>query len=255
VVRADAAVGDESVLAYASILSDGTVQGMVDPGARRRGIGSALVRAVLDARPDAGVWVHGADAGTLDFLTRRGLTVSRTLLQMSWDPATAPDPGTAAPDATSQVDTFDPARDREEIVRVNGAAFVDHPEQGAMTLADLDERLAEDWFDPTDLHVARVDGGLAAFVWVKREGPADVVGATPAAEIYVVATDPAHTGRGLARALLARALTDLRASPEVEEVELYVEGDNHRARRLYDSFGFRESGRDVQLRIRTKREG
>jgi mycothiol synthase len=82
-----------------------------------------------------------------------------------------------------------------------------------------------------------------------------VVGATPAAEIYVVATDPAHTGRGLARALLARALTDLRASPEVEEVELYVEGDNHRARRLYDSFGFRESGRDVQLRIRTKREG
>lgn len=39
---------------YASVLSDGTVQGMVDPAHRRRGHGTALLQEALALRPDAG---------------------------------------------------------------------------------------------------------------------------------------------------------------------------------------------------------
>ncbi|MDN6303358.1 MAG: GNAT family N-acetyltransferase, partial [Brachybacterium sp.] len=44
---------------YASVLPDGTVQGMVAPAHRRRGHGTALLQEALALRPDAGVWAHG----------------------------------------------------------------------------------------------------------------------------------------------------------------------------------------------------
>uniref|UniRef100_UPI001C3E4E0A GNAT family N-acetyltransferase n=1 Tax=Picosynechococcus sp. (strain ATCC 27264 / PCC 7002 / PR-6) TaxID=32049 RepID=UPI001C3E4E0A len=52
-------------VAYASVLADGTVQGMVRPEVRRRGHGTALLEAALSDRPDAGVWAHGALEGSL----------------------------------------------------------------------------------------------------------------------------------------------------------------------------------------------
>src|SRR5699024_2813527 len=76
---------DETLLGYVSVLGDGTVQGMVDPAHRRRGHGSALLRAALALRPDAGVWVHGALEGSLAFLTDAGLTETRRLLTLRRD--------------------------------------------------------------------------------------------------------------------------------------------------------------------------
>ena len=38
-----------------------------------------------------------------------------------------------------------------ELMRLNAAAFADHPEQGRLTREDLEARMAEPWFDPTGL--------------------------------------------------------------------------------------------------------
>lgn len=231
---------------YASVLSDGTVQGMVDPAHRRRGHGTALLREALALRPDAGVWAHGALEGSLAFLAAAGLAESRYLLTLhrDLDPA---QPLPAVPTSTLaglRLSTFEVERDAERWVTVNARAFVDHPEQGAMTREDLEQRLAQPWFDAEDMLVALRDEELVGFVWVKRERP----GATDQdAEIYVVATDPSVQGHRVAGLLMATSLDRLRADG-VPGVELYVEADNAPALRLYETWGFTVAGRDVQMR-------
>ena len=231
---------------YASVLADGTVQGMVDPSHRRRGHGTALLQEALALRPEAGVWAHGALEGSLAFLAAAGLAESRYLLTLhrDLDPAR---PLPTVPTSTLEglrLSTFEAERDAERWVSVNARAFADHPEQGAMTLADLEQRIAQPWFDAEDMLVALRDEELVGFVWIKRERP----GATDQdAEIYVVATDPSVQGHRVAGLLMATSLDRLRADG-VPGVELYVEADNAPALRLYETWGFAVSGRDVQMR-------
>lgn len=233
-------------IAYTNILPDGTVQGMVHPHHRRRGHGSTLLSAALEHRPDAGVWAHGALPAALSFLTGAGLTETRRLLTLH-RPLGPEHPVAAAPPARIapvELSPFDAERDSEDWLRVNSAAFADHPEQGAMTREDLDRRLAEPWFDPEDLLLARHDGELLGFVWVKQE---QAPSPEATAEIYVVGTAPAAQGKGIAALLLATSLMRLQDAG-VNGVELYVEADNTSAIALYERWGFTLSGQDVQLR-------
>ncbi|GAA1733682.1 mycothiol synthase [Brachybacterium phenoliresistens] len=231
-----------AVLGYASVLADGTVQGMVDPAHRRRGIGRRLLAEVTALRPDAAVWAHGALAGALALLEGAGYTPRRTLLTLG-----RPLPGAALPAAESslqplEITGFDLDRDGEEWVALNAVAFASHPEQGRMTLADLRERAAQPWFDPEGFFLARHRGELVGFVWTKREGEAAEDG-----EIYVVGTAPVAQGRGVARLLMVRALDHL-ARAGCRRAVLYVEGDNAPALSVYRRLGFSTIGRDVQLR-------
>ena len=107
--------------------------------------------------------------------------------------------------------TFRPG-DEDAVLAVNAAAFAEHPEQGRWTRADVDARIAEDWFDPAGLFLAeRADGGpddgeLLAFHWTKvhgathhRHGDGAPHGHDPIGEVYVVGVSPAAQGRGLGR--------------------------------------------------------
>ncbi|WP_193107318.1 mycothiol synthase [Brachybacterium sp. FME24] len=249
-LEADAA--PTQLLGYASVLADGTVQGMVHPDHRRSGHGTALLRAALELRPDAGVWAHGAFDGSLAFLTGAGLRETRRLLTLHHELDVA-HPVPAIPASSLEglrLDAFDAERDADRWVEVNALAFAEHPEQGALTRADLDQRLAEPWFDPEDLLVALRDEELVGFVWVKREATespdAAAASAGHDAEIYVVATAPSVQGHGVAGHLLAATLNRL-LQAGVPGVELYVEADNAPALRLYETWGFAVSGRDVQM--------
>ena len=64
------------------------------------------------------------------------------------------------------------------------------------------------------------------------DGPAGPIG-----EVYVLGVDPAAGIRGLGTPLTAAGL-DYLAGRGLDTVMLYVEGDNDRARRLYERFGF-----------------
>lgn len=141
---------------------------------------------------------------------------------------------------------------------LNAVAFADHPEQGRWTEEDVAARTAEPWFDPAVLYLVLregpltpqeeppdatgrapwyrrkgpLDGGLAASLWVKTE-PSD----SGQAEIYVLAVHPDAAGRGLGRGLLTHALGEL-ARGGTRTVDLYVDGGNERAVRLYEGIGF-----------------
>jgi mycothiol synthase len=131
--------------------------------------------------------------------------------------------------------------DEEEILRVNAAAFAHHPEQGALSLADLRERMAEPWFEPEGLLEAWDDqtGELLGFHWTKRHSPS-------LGEVYVVGISPAAQGRGLGRLLTEAGLRHL---ADVAEVHLYVEADNAPAVRLYSGLGFTHASADTHLQF------
>ena len=213
---------------------------VVHPEHRRRGAGTALIRAALERSGGHNrFWAHGtlpAAAATAEAL---GLVPVRELMQMRRSLRDVPD---AEVGNDVRIRTYRGPGDDAELLRVNNAAFAWHPEQGGWTQADIDERRAETWFDPAGLFMA-VDSEtdrLLGFHWTKVHGaPADGLG-----EVYVVGVDPAAQGRGLGRLLtvvgmrgLAERLTDA-AAPADPVVMLYVESDNTAAVRTYERLGF-----------------
>ena len=139
---------------------------------------------------------------------------------------------------------FVPGQDDETWVRLNAAAFSRHPEQGRLTVADLHDRMAQDWFDPAGLILVVEDAGdqVVAFHWTKVE-PGSTNG-----EVYVVGVDPAHQGRGLGGPVTRLGLAHL-ARLGLNEVELYVDGDNTAARRTYERLGFTDAAVDGQYTL------
>lgn len=229
---------------------------VVDPAARRRGIGrDVLARAQALAEPAGGlrVWAHG-DLPSAQALARAaGMAPVRELWQMrlelgaaDTESDAAPTPPRPLPDgvlpasvlpAGVTVRQFVPGHDEDAWVRLNARAFADHPTQGRLTRADLLAREAEPWFDATVFWLAERDGQLLGSMWIKVAEPG--VG-----EIYVLGIDPDAQGLGLGGALTTLAVETLRARG-LETAELYTSGHNHRAIRTYERAGFTRSAVDV----------
>lgn len=216
---------------------------VVDPDFRRRGIGSALIRAGLaEGGEGTRIWSHGTLAPSRATASALGLKALRELLQMRRSLHDVPASGTR--DGV-RIRTYAGAEDDAELLRVNNAAFDWHPEQGGWTGTDISERRAESWFDPDGLFLAfdegSPDGPLLGFHWTKIHGPS-------LGEVYVVGVDPAAQGRGLGRLLTARGLEYLAqklADASDPEVMLYVESDNVAAVRTYEHLGFVVSNTDT----------
>ncbi len=200
-------IGDaDAVLAYAQLDRSGTQpvgQLVVAPGARRHGLGRRLLTSLLDAEPRLRIWATGDSAAARALAAGAGLRVARQLLILRRPLAGAlPDPA-ATPGFT--IRAFHPGADDRAWLEVNAGAFAHHPEQGSMTSADLNARMAEDWFDPAGFFVAvdDTDGRLVGFHWTKQHP--DRLG-----EVYVLGIAPAAGGRGLGKALLLIGLHHLR---------------------------------------------
>ena len=213
----------------------------VAPMSRHAGIGSALLRALLDAAPTVRVWAHGFLPQASAFALSRGLGVVRELWQMA-RPLTEDiaQPSRPLPPGYT-ITTFDPddPRDERDWLAVNAAAFAHHPEQGRIDSAALRARMAEPWFDPAGFFLVRdPDGALAAFHWTKVEHGSG--------EVYVVGVNPDRQGLGLGAAATAHGLRHLR-DLGLSRVSLYVDGDNEAAIATYRRLGFERVGLDVQL--------
>jgi mycothiol synthase len=204
---------------------------VVDPANRRRGIGAGLWRALADGTPaPLRIWASGNSPAAQALAARLGLAPIRTLLVLGRSLGGDQPPADPPPGIT--IRTFRPG-DEEGWLAVNARAFASHPEQGAMTRTDLDQRLAEPWFDPAGLLLAirAADEQIVGFHWTKREPGAST------GEVYVIGVDPDAGVRGLGTPLLGAGLRYLRDSGATD-VDLYVESDNVRALALYHRYGF-----------------
>lgn len=221
---------------------------VVAPAERRQGVGGALVDAlrmkVRRGEQPLRVWAHGGLPAAAALAAKRGLEVAREL----WVMARPLDEVPPAPDVEGvTVAAFRPGIDDEAWVALNALSFAHHPEQGAMTLDDLHERMAESWFDPDGFFLAWRDGKLVGFHWTKVHDHS-AYGDGPVGEVYVLGVDPAEQGRGLGKALTLIGLGHLRERG-LGEVILYVEGDNAPAIAVYGGLGFTRRSADVMYRV------
>jgi len=193
------------------------------------------------------VWAYGDLPGAAAVADRLGLVRGRVLLQMrrtTTPGQDVPPPEYRLPPGV-RLRTFVPGQDEEAFLAVNARAFAWHPEQGRLDLAGLQGEMAQEWFDPAGFFLAVTTDDeperVLGFHWTKvhpadpnpgRDGAAGPIG-----EIYVLGVDPEAGIRGLGTPLTEIGLDHLRRRG-LETVMLYVEGDNDRARRLYERFGF-----------------
>lgn len=206
---------------------------VVAPSARGRGLGTALLDSALPAEGPVRAWSHGDHPAAAALARSHGFERFRELWVMRRD-------------MSAQLPPYDASRlrsyrtqDADELIRVNAAAFANHPEQSSMDAVNLAERMAEPWFDPAGLLVA-VDGDrMLGFHWTKQHSP-------DLGEVYVVGIDPAAQGQGLGKLLTLAGLHHL-AGLGVAEVLLYVESDNKPAIAVYTGLGFRHDPADTHV--------
>ena len=226
----------------------------VAPNARGAGVGRALAQEVKNAVGDQPVsaWSHGNHPAAARLAAALGLERTRDLWVMR-RPLTDAEPlPPVTPAEGVVVRTFRRGQDEEAFLAINAEAFADHPEQGAMSRADLEQRIAEPWFDPEGLFLAEpadapaneanefIDSpSLLGFHWTKVHD--DRVG-----EVYVVGISPQAQGRGLGKALTLTGLHHLR-DRGVREVILYVEADNAPAIAVYSGLGFTHADEDTDV--------
>ncbi|MFE5521817.1 mycothiol synthase [Streptomyces virginiae] len=217
---------------------------VVHPALRGRGHGRAMGTALLAASGKRlRVWAHGGKSAARHLAQVLGLTLFRELRQLRRPLAGgAPLPEPVLPPGVT-VRTFVPGADDTAWLAANAAAFAHHPEQGSLTQRDLDDRIAQPWFDPKGFFLAERDGELVGFHWTK------VHAAEQLGEVYVVGVRPGAQGGGLGKALTAIGLRHL-AAQGLPTAMLYVDADNPAALAVYEGLGF--TTHEVDLMYRTE---
>ena len=217
---------------------------VVHPGYRGRGHGRALGGELLaQSGRRLRVWAHGGHPAARHLAQTLGLTMFRELRQMrrslaDWDLAEP-----VLPEGVT-VRTFQPDVDDAAWLEINAAAFAHHPEQGALTQRDLDDRKGEAWFDPKGFFLAEKDGRLVGFHWTKVHAEEGL------REGYGRGVRPGAQGGGLGKALTAIGLRHL-AAQGLATAMLYVDADNVPAVTVYERLGFTTHETDLMYRSET----
>ncbi|MFJ5561034.1 mycothiol synthase [Streptomyces sp. NPDC093250] len=242
-------VGDELV-GYAQLEDTDPVEPpaaelVVHPSHRGSGHGRALGSALLAASGKRlRVWAHGGHSAARHLAQVLGLTLFRELRQMRRPLAGLDLLEPVLPEGV-RVRTFVPGQDDAAWLALNAAAFAHHPEQGSLTQRDLDDRMAEPWFDPEGFFLAEdADGRLVGFHWTK------VHEAEGLGEVYVLGVSPDAQGSGLGKALTAVGLRHL-AGKGLPTAMLYVDADNKAAVSVYERLGFVTYETDLMYRTET----
>jgi mycothiol synthase len=224
------------------------------PSARGRGIGRALVSALLAETPDGRLrlWAHGESPGSGALASSMGFRKSRVLWQMRRSLADALPP-VVVPEGV-EIRTFAVGEDELRWTEINNRAFAAHPDQGGWGVEEVMLREAEPWFDPKGFFLAFRGDALVGFHWTKVHGAlthshgdeAHEHGHDhpPIGEVYVVGVDPSEQGRGLGPALTLIGLHHLQEQG-LDEVLLYVDESNVNAIRVYERLGFTRYATDV----------
>ena len=133
------------------------------------------------------------------------------------------------------IESFDPLIHKQVWLDLNNKIFINHPDQGNWVMQDLENRMAEPWFDAAGFFLAIESGSLVGMCWTKIHH--DLVNQAPVGELYVVGVDPEFMGHGIGRAVSIAAMNYLFAQG-IRDAMLYVDDDNEKGLKLYESLGF-----------------
>ena len=226
------------------------VEVAVEPGARGKGLGTALVKTAetLTGGQAIRLWTHGINTTAHHLANSLGYAKVRELWQMRRSLFTPIETNKTV--ANFSVRNFIVGQDEEPWLAINREIFASHPDQGAWTIDDLKIRMSESWFDPAGFFLATdANENIVGFNWTKIHGghkhgdhQHPEIG-----EIYVLGVTPNAEGTGLGKALTIRGLEYLR-DHGLPAAMLYVEAKNERAITLYQSVGFTHWDTDIMFR-------
>jgi mycothiol synthase len=241
---------DDELVGYAHTLWNPTgsrprmgVEIVVHPDVRADGgVARKLINETRQILAGAGgglmwLWVHHVADARRTLAFEMGFDVQRELAFMRRD---LPErPAVPEPPGGVEIRAYTPDVDDGAFLRVNNAAFADHPENGNWDAEEFRTRRSREWFDPRGLFMAWRGGELLGFHWTKwhahdsDEAPAH----EPVGEVYVLAVALAAQGLGLGRLLLQRGLAHL-WDADCRRAMLYVDRTSAGAVKLYESAGF-----------------
>ena len=138
-------------------------------------------------------------------------------------------------DHNYQFITFDPEIHCEAWLELNNLIFANHPDQGNWVAQDLENRMAEPWFDPRGFFLCVHNGKIAGFCWTKIHN--EFVNKEPIGELFVIGVDPSEAGNGVGKAVCTEGLIYLKEKG-IKQAILYVDEDNEAGKGLYKSLGF-----------------
>lgn len=239
--------GDGALAGYAQLEDTDPVEApaaelVVAPSRRGNGHGRRLGHALLElSGRRLRVWAHGGHPAARHLAQSLGLSLFRELRQMRRPLAGWEQPAPEVP-AGVTVRTFRPGEDDAAWLALNAAAFAHHPEQGGLTQRDLDDRKAEEWFDPAGFFLAEREGRLVGFHWTKVHAGEGL------GEVYVLGVAPREQGGGLGKVLTAVGLRYLALERGLPTAMLYVDADNGAAVRVYEKLGFSTHETDLMYR-------
>ena len=237
------------------LVSGPSVELVVDPDHRSFGIGKQLLsKAVEICGQNLRLWVHGENEAAAALANSFNFEKIRTVLQMQKQLTDIEKLPTIDPNII--IRSFLPGLDSNDWLSLNNKVFKDHPEQSDWQLSDLNHRLGEEWFDEKGFFIASLNNQMIGSTWTKIHGALthDHGGShdhLAVGEIYITAVDPDYAGSGLGRALTITALNYLKYQG-LNNAMLYVDFDNTRALKLYNSLGFTESSKDILYRLKNK---
>jgi mycothiol synthase len=233
----DMAISVVGVAAFHQSDRHWTVEIAVSPEHRGRRMEEIAIRLASDLVPDGAahtIWAFRTDQ--IEAARRLGYIQIRAVVRMA-GPLPEQISGTA-PGVT--IGAMVPS-DIGGIVAVNNRAFLDHPEQGAMTEEGFASLADHPWFNPDGVLVAKAGEHVAGFCITKREGGR--IG-----EIVVIAVDPAHQHSGIGRDLVQAGSGVLRKG-RAQTLTLWVDSSNDAAIRLYASLGLTEDFRTREFAL------
>lgn len=224
---------------------------VVDPIHRNHGVGNCMMRTMLAQYPNlVFAWAHGDHPASQKIAKKYHFSVVRKVLQLQRTLAGYPDEKHLPEQqkhSTLHFDHFRPGHDESEWLRLNAEIFIEHAEQGQLTLNDLQARMHEPWFKKEDFLLVRDQNNvMVGYNWLKR-APKNSLPLETSAEIYALGVHPSQAGRGLGRKLMFYGLNRLKAL-KCTHATLYVEAENTTALNLYHTLGFSPHTVDVQYR-------
>ena len=245
-VDARAEHSDKRVIGFAVAAPQGergAAELVIDSAHRGKGLGRELWEALKEklagtsALDSTWPWSHGDHPAAAHMAETDGYTRARELLQIHTGRIDTADfkgfPTPTLPERTF-IRTFRPG-DEVQWRRVNNAAFDWHPEQGRQSAEAYAELIKSPDFKPEDVFFAVRDEQILGFHHTKMHihHPSGLrVG-----EVYVIGVDPAAQAHGVGRALMHAGMEHLYVQG-AQQIELYVESDNHTALNLYRALGF-----------------
>ncbi len=208
-----------------------TMQLVLRPGDEKH-----LCSLVSGGLPDAGVelWVRPEHQPLIDEIRSCWPQAfnCRRLHLMAIDLPVAIEPvPTRALDPTSE-------EDLAAVVRVNNAAFRNHPDQAGMTIESVRTKLAGLGHSAPGVRLAEIDGVINGFCWTQIHHQRML------GEISVIGLHPDVHGTGLGAAMTAAGLQWLHRQGLNQSI-LYVEAGNVAAIKSYKRLGFNVIHDDV----------